>query len=241
MLNFLRRLFGSVDKEVRAASVQESEQEVRTTVAVPLKEQIARKVGQLDLSSVKQELMKKKGWSQERTDRIEREYRQFLYLAMLHRNTMVVPWSRDLDDFWHQHINDTPKYRRDCTEIFGRYFDHNPHVAKTKSRAYKRAKQETLRLRQQAFTKRHMADKASIGSADLYDEVDGYDFDPLLLWMILDDVLDAIPQETMEAGNYSGDANSESSGGYEPSGSSDSESSSCGGGDSGGGGCGGGD
>ena len=32
----------------------------------------------------------------------------------------------DVDEFWHQHILDTRKYRDDCENIFGHYMDHTP-------------------------------------------------------------------------------------------------------------------
>ena len=37
------------------------------------------------------------------------------------------PGAKDIDEFWHQHILDTKKYRDDCKKIFGEYFDHYPY------------------------------------------------------------------------------------------------------------------
>jgi hypothetical protein len=38
-----------------------------------------------------------------------------------------LPPSKDVDEFWHNHILDTKKYREDCQAIFGFYLDHYPY------------------------------------------------------------------------------------------------------------------
>src|SRR5690348_8512619 len=90
------------------------------------------KVAALDLKSVRRKFEFKKGWLWRLrggdAGRIEREYRQFLYLIVSHPGETVVPWSRTLDDFWHEHILDTAKYARDCDEILGSFIHHNPHL-----------------------------------------------------------------------------------------------------------------
>jgi len=56
------------------------------------------------------------------------EYRQFLHLIVCNRYNTVVPRSRDLDDFWHEHILDTTWYAEDCNTILGSFIHHNPHL-----------------------------------------------------------------------------------------------------------------
>jgi hypothetical protein len=89
------------------------------------------KVASLDLKSVRQKFAFKKGWwwlFRNNAQRVENEYRQFLYLIAVNPGQTVVPWSRELDDFWHEHILDTAKYARDCETIMGGFIHHNPHV-----------------------------------------------------------------------------------------------------------------
>ncbi len=39
------------------------------------------------------------------------------------RRPLAIPGS-EADKVWHNHILDTPKYRRDCNDIFDGYLDH---------------------------------------------------------------------------------------------------------------------
>ena len=85
----------------------------------------------LDLSSIKTKFISNKGfwwglWGD--PNEVEAEYRQFLYLIALNPGKSVVPWSKDMDDFWHCHILDTDKYTKDCQELFSKYVHHNPHL-----------------------------------------------------------------------------------------------------------------
>ena len=84
----------------------------------------------LDLNPIKVKLMHKEsgeGWSLQRTNAIEIEYRRFLYLLNLYPEAQVAP-TVDVDTFWHYHILDTMKYARDCDRIFGRFLHHDPSL-----------------------------------------------------------------------------------------------------------------
>lgn len=101
----------------------------------------------LDLRSVKEALKFKKGfwWRWKNSpDKLEAEYRQFLYLAAINPTEVVVPWTQPLDDFWHEHILDTAKYKKDCEAIFGKMFHHNPNLpvgTPEQSKAFKKTKE----------------------------------------------------------------------------------------------------
>src|SRR5690349_13523686 len=83
----------------------------------------------LDLGSVRANAMTKLGWSSEKAQRVENSYRRFLYaLAHKKENDLLSPPSQEVDDFWHQHILDTRKYREDCNTVFGHYIDHTPRL-----------------------------------------------------------------------------------------------------------------
>jgi len=101
----------------------------------------------LDLSTVKAKLREKKGfwWSfTKNIDKLEAEYRQFLFIAATHPEEVIVPWTQHLDDFWHEHILDTTKYEKDCQLIFGKMFHHNPHLligSKEQTKAFSKTKE----------------------------------------------------------------------------------------------------
>ncbi len=71
--------------------------------------------------------MEKLGWSGVKAQEVELEYRRFLYaLARKNKNELISPPNTQVDEFWHQHILDTRKYREDCAALFGHYIDHTP-------------------------------------------------------------------------------------------------------------------
>jgi hypothetical protein len=80
------------------------------------------KFKRLDLSSVARKYIEKTGYSTEFTVRVEKEYKRFLEMAS--EGHEVVP-SQQIDDFWHNHVLDTEKYRKDC-DILGVFIDHCP-------------------------------------------------------------------------------------------------------------------
>jgi hypothetical protein len=81
----------------------------------------------LDLSSVRGTLVAKQGWSREQAIRVEGDYKRFLYaLARKREDDILSPPTKEVDQFWHQHILDTRKYRDDCEKVFGHYVDHTP-------------------------------------------------------------------------------------------------------------------
>src|SRR5712675_2352823 len=84
----------------------------------------------LDLSSVRAKLVEKMGWSPEQAQTVEIDYKRFLY-ALVHNEEgdVLSPPTQDVDEFWHQHILDTRKYREDCRAIFGHYVDHSPGLS----------------------------------------------------------------------------------------------------------------
>lgn len=88
-------------------------------------------IGNLDLEPIKRRLMHGRpgaaGWTQQRVDAAEMEYRRFLFLMKVFPNELVAP-SMDVDRFWHQHILDTVKYADDCSAVFGYFLHHYPYL-----------------------------------------------------------------------------------------------------------------
>src|ERR1700722_2582348 len=88
---------------------------------------------ELELNSVRDALIEKRGLSLERAEAARAEYVRFLTLLQRKPGFMLIPWPNeegqdDLDQFWHQHILDTAKYAADCNALFGRMIHHDPHV-----------------------------------------------------------------------------------------------------------------
>ena len=102
-----------------------------------------RHITHLDLDSVRLKVMGTSGWTSEKTDQVELEYRRFLFALTRKRPEVTIsPPTPDVDEFWHQHILDTRKYRDDCEKIFGHYMDHTPGLsAEEQSKADERRRQ----------------------------------------------------------------------------------------------------
>lgn len=64
--------------------------------------------------------------SPEQCDALIFEYKRFLVLKLL-RPDLILPPPPLVDDVWHTHILDTPKYLADCLRIAGYYIHHNPN------------------------------------------------------------------------------------------------------------------
>lgn len=67
------------------------------------------------------------GWSLERANAVEFEYRRFLYLMKKFPQEQTAPL-QDVDTFWHYHILDTMKYAIDCEAVFGYFLHHFPYI-----------------------------------------------------------------------------------------------------------------
>lgn len=68
--------------------------------------------------------LKRRGMSD--VARIEVEFRRFVSLFEAHPDATLTP-SRQVDDFLHELVLDTPRYRSFCQEAAGRFLDHIPN------------------------------------------------------------------------------------------------------------------
>lgn len=64
-------------------------------------------------------------WSLADAAHCARLYKNFLILIKKHFPEFLVP-TREIDEFWHNHILHTKRYARDCSAIFGFYLHHDP-------------------------------------------------------------------------------------------------------------------
>jgi len=87
-------------------------------------------IAALDLEPIKVKLMHEEsgeGWTLERANAVEFEYRRFLILMKKFPNEQTAPLV-DVDTFWHYHILDTMKYAADCDAVFGHFLHHFPYI-----------------------------------------------------------------------------------------------------------------
>ncbi len=80
----------------------------------------------LCLNAIVNRMVKVHKWPIQISFEISEQYRNYLVLRMLYPNIDLPP-SREIDEFWHNHILHTQKYHEDCESIFGYYLHHHPH------------------------------------------------------------------------------------------------------------------
>jgi hypothetical protein len=81
----------------------------------------------LDFSNIIHKMVNYNGWRLKDATQVCNQYRNFLFLNKKYGETVALPPSEDIDEFWHHHILDTQQYRKDCQAIFGKFFDHYPY------------------------------------------------------------------------------------------------------------------
>jgi len=86
------------------------------------------KIEALDLSMVIRK-METLGWQRAQAMRLARAYKNYLIIiAKYGAQYPHLPPSKEIDEFWHNHILDTQRYAKDCEAIFGRFLHHDPYV-----------------------------------------------------------------------------------------------------------------
>lgn len=86
--------------------------------------ELMEKIKQINLALIRDRMIIKHGWSEEKTDDAIAAYRKFLYLTQVFEESLS-PTS-EIDEIWHEHILHTNKYAIDCHKTFGRFLDHFP-------------------------------------------------------------------------------------------------------------------
>ena len=66
------------------------------------------------------------GWTKERANTAEIDYKRYLSVTKALGGYQLVP-NGDIDRFWHEHILDTRRYAQDCEELFGGFLHHYPY------------------------------------------------------------------------------------------------------------------
>lgn len=64
-------------------------------------------------------------WTLSDAEHCCRLYKNFILLQRIYKTEPLVP-TREIDEFWHNHILHTKAYITDCMHIFGYYLHHEP-------------------------------------------------------------------------------------------------------------------
>lgn len=97
------------------------------------------------------------GWGHPYTERVLQEYQRFLYLAVRRRGR-VCP-SSAVDEAWHTHLLDTPRYFGDfCLRVLGTSLHHLPNRGSQSDNDHQRNYRATLRAYRWAFGEAPPAD-----------------------------------------------------------------------------------
>ena len=83
-------------------------------------------INRMDLSIITRNMQTKCGWSQAKAERVEQQYRRFLFLCA-GEPKQTLP-SKELDEYWEMHILDTRKYAEDCMISLGFFLHHVPNA-----------------------------------------------------------------------------------------------------------------
>ena len=94
-------------------------------MATPTLSEAKAYIDHLDLSLIVKKLAMRSDWSLGDAEICSTLYKNYLYLIKKYDGHL--PPSKEIDEFWHQHILDTQKYHEDCEHIFGRYLHHYPY------------------------------------------------------------------------------------------------------------------
>ena len=113
-------------------------------------------IADLNLEAIKVKLMHREsgeGWSLEKANAGEFEYRRFLILMKQFPQEETAPLM-DVDTFWHYHILDTLKYAADCDQVFGYFLHHFPYIGlrgEDDEAAHQRVGERMKQLYEQTF------------------------------------------------------------------------------------------
>jgi uncharacterized protein (TIGR04222 family) len=95
-------------------------------------------------------LARENDWSPAYTERVVREYKRFLILAVT--ATHVVSPSEQVDQAWHLHVLHAARYRRFCADVLQRRLDHGPSDGgSAEHEHFVRAYEQTLASYRQRF------------------------------------------------------------------------------------------
>jgi len=85
---------------------------------------------QWDLEEVKHRMIQREGFDPEKVERMEREYRRYMYLLVTQSDDEVTPIPEAIDDMWHWHVLLTRDYTEFCEAVKGEYIHHHPFLQK---------------------------------------------------------------------------------------------------------------
>lgn len=89
--------------------------------------QVEEYITNMDLALIRRTMCSQPGWRNEEALLCEKMYKNYLRLKKKYGEFYMLPPSKEIDEFWHNHILDTQRYHKDCQIIFGKYLHHYPY------------------------------------------------------------------------------------------------------------------
>jgi len=90
-------------------------------------DQVRQMIDSIDLGGVIDRMRFVHNWTKKSAELAGAQYRNYLLLCKKYGETHPLPPSREIDEFWHNHVLCTRRYTKDCEKIFGYYLHHDPH------------------------------------------------------------------------------------------------------------------
>jgi hypothetical protein len=91
------------------------------------------KIIEFDTTFIESLIIERKKWSHGRVKEIKSEYAKYLAICYFNRGERFAP-SKDVDEFWHQHILCTADYLKFCDRTLGKFIHHKPNLKSQRSR-----------------------------------------------------------------------------------------------------------
>lgn len=85
-------------------------------------------IREADLTPVIERLVRVDKWKRKHALLAVEQYRNYLVLRKKYP-TKELPPSKEIDTAWHAHILHTKDYAQFCSQVFGYYLHHHPHLA----------------------------------------------------------------------------------------------------------------
>ena len=131
-----------------------------------------KNVAAIDLKDIREQSNLNKGWwwrLWHNPMQLELEYRRFLFLLAMNSDSVIVPWSDDLNDFWLEHQRDAEKYAVDCYSIIGAVINRKSPLAREGTLAYSNAWRTTRDLYKAAFRRKPNSNSHAWNTGDSYE------------------------------------------------------------------------
>ncbi|MCD6047379.1 MAG: hypothetical protein K0S08_1026 [Gammaproteobacteria bacterium] len=102
--------------------------DTKSDMPTPTLEEAKNYIETLDLTYIVKRMSSNprvSGWTRHEATICSKMYKNYLFLLKKYPGQTIPP-SKQIDEFWHEHILHTRQYYSDCLQIFGQYLHHFP-------------------------------------------------------------------------------------------------------------------